>query len=155
LLPASAPTGGEDATDYSVGADDKVVVLPDETLGHYADWSKIPAGRLSALNKLRKNAQVTLGHKVKLDLSQVSAAQFLEARRAYHQRLQDAYFAGHRIAGTETYTVKRGDSLYAIAEQRPNLPLWLVVQYNPDLVSGGLRPGTSLTLPRVETINRE
>jgi membrane-bound lytic murein transglycosylase D len=155
LLPAAAPTNNGDPTDYSVGADDKVVVQATETLGHFADWTKINSAQLRALNKLHKNAMVTLGHKVKLDFSKVSVADFETLRRNYHQRLQEAFFATHRIAGTENYVVRRGESLWIIAQQHADLPVWLVAQYNPDVDFGDVRPGTTIALPRVESINRE
>jgi peptidoglycan lytic transglycosylase D len=155
LLPAAAPTGSSDPTDYSVAADGTVIVQAAETLGHYADWSGVGSQALRALNKLHKNAMVRLGRKVKLDLSRVSAEQFATARREYHRRLQEEYFAGHRIAGTETYAVKRGDSLWIIAQQHADLPVWLVAQYNPDVDFNDVRPGTAITLPRVEAINRQ
>ena len=155
LLPAAAPTGKSDTTDYSVGADNTVVVQAAETLGHYADWSRVSSQSLRTLNKLHKNAMVTLGHKVKLDLSQVSAAQFETARRDYHRQLQEDFFAAHRIAGTENYAVKHGESLWIIAQQHADLPVWLVAEYNPDVDFSDVRPGTTITLPRVEAINRQ
>jgi membrane-bound lytic murein transglycosylase D len=155
LLPVAAPTGSSDTTDYSVGADNTVTVQAAETLGHFADWTQVDSPSLRALNKLHKNAMVTVGRKLKLDLSKVSAAQFEAARRDYHHHLQETFFASHRIAGTETYAVKRGDSLWTIAQQHNGLPVWLVAQYNPDIDFNDMRPGTSITLPRVESINRE
>jgi len=155
LLPAAAPSGNGDTTDYGVGADNTVVVQAAETLGHFADWSKVSSASLRTLNKLHKNAMVTLGHKVKLDLSQVSAAQFEAARREYHRQLQESFFAAHRISGTENYVVKKGESLWIIAQQHADLPVWLVAEYNPDVDFGEVRPGTTIALPRVEAINRQ
>jgi membrane-bound lytic murein transglycosylase D len=155
LLPATSPSGNGDNTDYSVGAGNTVIVQAGETLGHFADWSKVSSASLRILNKLHKNAMVTLGHKVKLDLSQVSAAQFETARRDYHRQQQEAFFAGHRISGTENYVVKKGESLWIIAQQHADLPVWLVAEYNPDVDFGDVRPGTSIALPRVEAINRQ
>jgi membrane-bound lytic murein transglycosylase D len=155
LLPAAAPTGNADATDYGVGPNNTVVVQAAETLGHFADWSKVSSQSLLALNKLHKNAMVTLGHKVRLDLSKVSAAQFEATRRDYHRQLQETFFATHRISGTENYVVKRGESLWIIAQQHSDLPIWLVAEYNPDVDFGDVRPGTSIALPRVEAINRQ
>jgi membrane-bound lytic murein transglycosylase D len=155
LLPAASPSGNVDSADYSVGADNTVVVQAAETLGHFADWSKVSSASLRTLNKLHKNAMVTLGHKVKLDLSQVSAAQFETARRDYHRQLQESFFAAHRISGTENYVVKKGESLWIIAQQHSDLPVWLVAEYNPDVDFGEVRPGTTIALPRVEAINRQ
>jgi len=155
LLPITSPTGSSDATDYSVGPDDTVIVQAAETLGHFADWSKVSAQSLLALNRLHKNAMVTLGHKVKLDLSKVSAAQFAATRRDYHRALQESFFATHRIAATENYVIKRGESLWIIAQQRSDLPVWLVAEYNPDVDFGDVRPGTTIVLPQVEAINRQ
>jgi membrane-bound lytic murein transglycosylase D len=155
LLPAASPSGNGDNTDYSVGADNTVVVQAGETLGHFADWSKVSSAALRTQNKLHKNAMVTLGHKVKLDLSQVSAAQFEAARRDYHRQLQESFFATHRIAGTENYVVKKGESLWIIAQQHADLPVWLVAEYNPDVDFGDVRPGATIALPRVEAINRQ
>jgi membrane-bound lytic murein transglycosylase D len=155
LLPAAAPSGNGDTTDYSVGAGNTVVVQATETLGHLADWSKVSSASLRVLNKLHKNAMVTLGHKVKLDLSQVSAAQFEAARRDYHRQLQESFFAAHRISGTENYVVKKGESLWIIAQQHADLPIWLVAEYNPDVDFGDVRPGATIALPRVEPINRQ
>ena len=155
LLPVAAPTGNSDTTDYGVRADNTVIVQPAETLGHFADWSGVSSQELRALNKLHKNAMVTVGHKVKLDFSRVSAEQFAAARREYHHHLQEEYFAAHRIAGTENYAVKRGDSLWVIAAQHADLPVWLVAQYNPDVDFNDMRPGTVIALPRVALINRQ
>jgi membrane-bound lytic murein transglycosylase D len=155
LLPAASPSGNVDSADYSVGANNTVVVQAAETLGHFADWSKVSSASLRTLNKLHKNAMVTLGHKVKLDLSQVSAGQFEAARRDYHRQLQESFFAAHRISGTENYVVKKGESLWIIAQQHSDLPVWLVAEYNPDVDFGEVRPGTTIALPRVEAINRQ
>jgi membrane-bound lytic murein transglycosylase D len=155
LLPAAAPTGNGDTTDYGVRADNTVIVQPGETLGHFADWTGVTSATLRTLNKLHKNAMVTVGHKLKLDLSKVSADEFAKTRRDYHRHLQDDFFATHKIAATESYAVKRGDSLWTIAHQHGDMPTWLVSQYNPDVDLGDIRPGTTITLPQIAAINRQ
>ncbi len=155
LLPAATPTGNADATDYAVHTDNTVIVQPGETLGHFADWAKVPSESLREMNKLHKNGVVTVGHKVKLDLSKVTADEFVAARREYHKHLQDEFFASHKIAATVTYSVKRGDALWTIAQQHGDLPVWLISQYNPDVNLGDLHPGVTVTLPQIAAINRQ
>jgi membrane-bound lytic murein transglycosylase D len=155
LLPAATPTSNPDATDYGVGADGRVVVQADETLGHLADWSGSTPEELRRLNHLNKSASVGLGHKIKLNSARLDTAHFEAARRGYHRDLQDAYFATHRIAATQDYTIKHGDSLWTIVHGHADLPIWLVAQYNPDVDFGEMRPGATITLPQVEPINRQ
>jgi membrane-bound lytic murein transglycosylase D len=155
LLPAGPPTGGTDTTDYGVAANGTVVVQVGETLGHFSEWSGVDSQRLRALNRLQKNARVAVGRKIKLDLSEVTPEQFTAARRDYHHHLQEEFFAAHRIAGTESYAVKRGESLWTIAQQHADLPVWLLAQYNPDVNFSDIRPGTTIALPKVVDINRQ
>jgi len=155
LLPAATPRGNTDATDYSVSKSGIMIVRADETLGHIAAWSKCSAEELRKLNHLRKGAMVGLGHQLKLDLARIDANEFETARRRYHRDLQNAYFAEHRIAATQNYEIKRGDSLWTVAHQHGDLPVWLVTQYNPDADFRDMRPGMAITLPEVEPINRQ
>lgn len=155
LLPGAAPSTNTDASNYTVAADNTVTVQPGETLGHLADWLKLNSEQLRTLNKLHKNSLVGLGRKVKLDFSHVTPEQFTTARHDFHKGQQDAFFATHRIAGTENYTIKRGESLWLIAQQHGDLPVWLVSQYNPDVNFGDMRPGTTIALPKIAPINRQ
>jgi membrane-bound lytic murein transglycosylase D len=127
-------------------------VVAAETLGHYADWLGTSATRLRALNKLRGRTPVVMGRRMKLDFDHASRAQFEQRRRDYHDRLQAAYFASHRIAGTEIYIARRGDSLWSITQRNVKVPIWLLQQYNPDMDFSDLRPGTQISLPKVEDV---
>ena len=51
--------------------------------------------------------------------------------------------------------VKRGESLWTIAQQHADLPIWLLAQYNPDVNFSDIRPGTTIALPKVVDINRQ
>ena len=141
-----------DATDYSVAADDTIVVAATETLGAYAGWLDVSLGRLRALNHLRGKAAVRIGHKVTLDFANSSHEKFEAQRRAYHRQLQAAYFASHRISGTQVHVVRAGDSLWNLTHRFGDLPAWLLQQYNPDVAFDDLRAGTQIVLPRVEDL---
>ncbi len=141
-----------DATDYSVAADDTIVVAATETLGAYADWLDVNSGRLRTLNHLRGKAAVRIGHKVKLDFANSSHEKFETQRRDYHRQLQAAYFASHRISGTEVHVVRSGDSLWGLTHRFGDLPVWLLQQYNPDVSFDDLRARTQIIVPHVEDL---
>jgi membrane-bound lytic murein transglycosylase D len=145
----SAPPSA-DPIDYSVrAADNTLVVVADETIGHYADWLGVPTANLRALNHMRGHSTVLVGRRLKLSFARVAREQFEARRRDYHQKLQTDYFAVHRIVGAEPYVARRGDSLWSVT-QRGTLPAWLLQQYNPDVDFAVLRPGTQIMLPRVD-----
>lgn len=146
-------TATADPTDYSITKDDTIIVAAAETLGHYADWLEIPASRLRSVNHMRYGRPVVIGHRVRLDFRKVSHEEFEAKRREYHRALEASYFAAHRIAGTETYLARRGDSLWNLTLRYEHLPIWLLQQYNPDVDFSAMRPGTQIVVPRVEDLS--
>jgi membrane-bound lytic murein transglycosylase D len=141
-----------DPVDYAVAADDSVRVAAAETLGHFADWLHVSAARLRELNAMKPSGAVVMGRKIRLDFAKVGKADFEQRRREYHQRLQAAFFAGHRIVGTEIYVSRRGDSLWAVTQRFAKLPVWLLQQYNPDLDFSDLKSGVQIVVPKVEQV---
>lgn len=152
LGPLSAGQGLADSIDYQVRDDGSIRVEATETLGHYADWLQLPTQKLRTLNKLKARQPVQLGQKLQLDYSKVSRENFEQVRRDYHAKLQGEFFAQHRIAGTEVYIVRRGDSLWTMTQRFSNLPIWLLRQYNPDTDLSDLRAGTQVVMPKVEVV---
>jgi membrane-bound lytic murein transglycosylase D len=153
LVPGATGPVSADPVDYSVAADGSIRVVAAETLGHYADWIGTTAARLRAINHLHGRMPVVMGRRIKLEFAGTTHDQFEERRRDYHERLQAAYFASHRIAGTEVYIARRGDSLWSITQKSLKVPVWLLQQYNPDLDFRDLRPGTQISLPKVEDVS--
>jgi membrane-bound lytic murein transglycosylase D len=152
LGPVAVAQGLADSIDYQVRDDGSIRVEATETLGHYADWLKLPTQRLRTVNKLKARQPVQLGQKLQLDYSRVSRETFEQLRRDYHAKLQGEFFAQHRIAGTEVYIVRRGDSLWTMTQKFSNLPIWLLRQYNPDTDLSDLRAGTQVVMPQVEVV---
>jgi membrane-bound lytic murein transglycosylase D len=152
LGPAADTEQSADPTDYNVGGDGTIRVAAEETLGHYADWLGVSAARLRELNHLKFRTPVRIGERIRLDFSQVKPEVFETLRRFYHQQLQAAYFAAHRILGSEVYIVRSGDSVWTLTQRNAQLPVWLLQQYNPDLDLADLRPGTQIVMPRVEVV---
>ena len=153
LGPAVETPQSADPIDYSVGKDDTIVVVAEETLGHYADWLGITANRLRQVNSMKFSRPVIIGRKLKLDFAKVKREDFEQTRREFHRTLQASYFASHRILGTEVYIVRRGDSLWTVTQRYARLPMWLLQQYNPDVDFAEMRAGTELVLPKVEEMS--
>jgi membrane-bound lytic murein transglycosylase D len=153
LGPAAETQQSADPIDYSVAHDDTIQVAAEETLGHYADWLSVSAARLRALNHMSFRKPVLIGHRIKLDFRKVSHEEFEQQRHEYHRQLEAAYFAGHRIVGTEVYIARAGDSLWAVTQHASGVPLWLLQQYNPDMDFSALRAGMQIVVPRVEEVS--
>jgi membrane-bound lytic murein transglycosylase D len=152
LGPVGVSQGLADSIDYQIRDDGSIRVEATETLGQYADWLQIATQKLRTLNKLKAKQPVLLGQKLNLDYSRVSREAFEQLRRDYHAKLQGEFFVTHRIAGTEVYIVRRGDSLWTMTQKFSNLPIWLLRQYNPDTDLSDLRAGTQVTMPKVEVV---
>jgi len=148
---AQAVANAADPSDYTVADDGTIEVQAAETLGHYADWLGLRASQLRELNNMRFGTPVVIGRRLRIDLSQASSEVFEQRRRDYHQRLQEEFFATNRIVGTEVHVVRRGESLWTIAQKYQKVPIWLLRQYNPDVDFGDVRPRTQLVMPRIES----
>ena len=152
LGPAAEAEQNADPNDYSVGHDDTIRVAGDETLGHYADWLSVSTQHVREINRFKFHRAVLIGQRIKLDFRKVSREAFEAHRREYHQQLQAAYFAAHRIVGTQVYIARSGDSLWTLTQRAAQIPMWLVQQYNPDVDLAELRAGTQIVMPRVEEV---
>lgn len=152
LGPAIETPQSADPIDYSLSSNDTIVVAADETLGHYAEWLGTSAAHLRQINKMKFKQPVLIGRRLKLEFDKITREDFEQQRREYHRVLQASYFAAHRIIGTDSYTIKRGDSLWLVRQRAGELPVWLLQQYNPDVDIGEMRPGVELVVPKVEEV---
>ena len=146
---ASVVIPAPDPSDYSVSDDDRITVQANETLGHYADWLEVPTSRLRRLNGIRYGTPVGIGRSTKLDFSVVSREAFEQRRLEYHHTLQEEFFDAYEVVGTDTHRLKKGDTLWELAEKRYRVPVWLLRQYNPTLDFSALQAGARLTVPRI------
>jgi membrane-bound lytic murein transglycosylase D len=152
LIPGAQSAQSADPGDYSVHDDNTIRVQAAETVGHFADWLEVRASQVRQLNRMSFATPVVIGHKLKLDFSKVTRDEFEAKRAAYHKQLQENFFTQFRITGDETHVIKSGESIWVLVQQRYNIPIWLLRQYNPDLDMGAVKPGTKLIVPTVESI---
>jgi membrane-bound lytic murein transglycosylase D len=151
LVPGTQAASSADPSDYSVHEDETVIVQAAETLGHYAEWLDIRASQLRKVNRMAFATPVIVGRKIKLEFSRVTRDQFEAKRAEYHRELQEAFFTQFRIKDMTIHVIRPGESIWVIAQQRYNIPIWLLRQYNPDLDLGSIKPGTKLVIPIVES----
>ncbi len=150
LVAQAQATLAADPSDYAVSDGQTIEVQAAETLGHYAQWLGLRASRLRELNDMRYREPVVIGQRLGLDFSRASIEDFEQRRLAYHRALQDEFFAQFRIVGTQTHTVRRGDSLWILSQRTYDVPIWLLRQYNPDLDFNTVLPGTAVTIPLMQ-----
>jgi membrane-bound lytic murein transglycosylase D len=149
--PAPAPGAvPSDPSDYAVHADGRVTVQAAETLGHYAEWLEVSANALRKRNGLRAKTPIVIGRRVKLDFSRVSAEEFEQRRLSYHRTLQSEFFEHFMVTGTEQHVLRKGETLWYLAERKYRVPVWLLRQYNPDVDFGALQTGTRMVVPLIE-----
>ena len=136
-----------DPSDYTVAADGTIEVQPLETLGHYGDWLEIKTQRLRDLNGLAFRTPVEVGQRLRLDLGTVDVETFEARRVAYHRAQQDSFFRQHVIKDRIEHTIRPGESVWVVALQTYDVPLWLFRQYNPGLDLHSVHPGTRVQIP--------
>jgi len=144
----SAPAA--DPNDYSVAADGTIRVQEGEALVHFAAWLDTDAASLRKLNGMR-GAGIRSGQRFILDFSRVPVDEFERRRLDHHRALQERFFARYRIAGTSEHVVRRGESVWVLAERRYKVPVWLLRQYNPDVDLAMIKPGARVVIPVLES----
>jgi len=147
---ATAGVSVPDPSNYAVTPAGKVTVQAEETLGHYAEWLEVPTSRLRSINRMRYGTPLAIGRQKKLDFSKVSPETFEQRRLVYHRELQEEFFAAWEVSETSVHTLKRGQSLWYVAHEKYEVPIWLLRQYNPNLDFSSLRTGTPMVIPRLE-----
>ena len=151
LLPCDAVTGGSGGT---------AIYLSDDDGANWTDPGGTIAGihacvaeleeRLRRANGMRRRSDIVIGQRVRLDFSRVSRDEFEARRLRYHESIQEAFFADHRVAGTSSHVLRRGDTLWSLSRRHRSVPLWLLRQYNPQVDLTDLQPGVTITIPRVQ-----
>jgi membrane-bound lytic murein transglycosylase D len=155
LLASSQATLAADPSDYSVASDNTIEVQDMETLGHYADWLEIRTQRLRDINGMPFEQAVVVGKRIRLDFSRVDEALFEARRVAYQAERQESFFLAYQIDTIVNHVVQSGESLWLLALNQYDVPVWLLRQYNPDIDLDQVRPGTVVRFPRLRSIQTD
>lgn len=141
-----------DPSDYLVAEDGTVEVQATETLSHYAEWLEVSPDRLRKANNWSRRRQPVLGQRLRLVFTRVDRETFTQRRIAHHRGLQEQFFSRYRITDTTEHQLRSGESVWALAQQKYKVPVWLLRQYNPDLKLDQVRPGMRVIFPRLEVV---
>ncbi len=129
-----------------------IVVQPEETLGHYADWLELPTNKLRKLNNLRYGQRIRVAQHLQLSFRNVSPKTFEKRRATYHRLIQQKFFQKHRVDNCRVYTVRQGETFWTMAKKRFDVPLWLLVAWNREENLNRVIPGQQVNVPVVTSV---
>ncbi len=124
----------------------------DETLGHYADWLKLPTSRIRNLNNLHSGDPIKIGQRLKVEFTKVSREDFEETRYEYHKEIEEDFFGVYKIEGARLYRIKAGDHIWRLCQEEFDLPMWLVMKFNTAHDFNNLKLDEQLIIPIVGEI---
>ena len=122
----------------------------EETIGHYAEWLGVRASEIRLLNAIPYGQIIHIGQELKIPLRRTTKEAFEEQRFEYHKELVEDFFSTYRVEAVQVYCIKKGDTLWTLANEKFELPLWLIRRYNPDTDLTTLVPYRNLRVPVVE-----
>lgn len=133
-----------------------IIVEPEETMGHYADWLGIGSTRsIRKLNGIRSSSQIRVGKKIVLPLkTDEQKDNFVAKRTEYHRTLVDEFQQHYEVLDIEEYVVKRGDSMWVIA-QKNQVPYWVLTRLNPDTESPAVGDKVAIPVARARKPSKE
>lgn len=131
----------------------QIQVEPEETLGHYADWSNQATQNIRTLNRMHFREYISLGQKLKIKLSESQKKKFITARAEHHLSIQEDFFQNFKVDGELQYSVKAGDSINRIIQDF-NVPFWLFKKTQPKTFTydRALMVGELIKIPKVVSL---
>jgi len=156
----STPDEEFDATLYHL----EVTLLPDnyyamvtasvdESLGHYAEWLNTSVNKIRSVNGWIHG--INLNQKIKIPLKNQNASleQFKARRLEYHMALEEDFYNQYQVVEAKYRDVKYGDTLWGICNRDEEIPVWLLMKYNPDINLQPLKTKTRLSIPVIAPKN--
>jgi membrane-bound lytic murein transglycosylase D len=125
----------------------------DESLGHYAEWLNTSVNKIRRVNGWRRS--IRLNQKIKIPLkNRLSSLEQFKARRLeHHMALEEDFYNQYQVVDTKYRVVKYGDTLWSICNRDEEIPIWLLMKYNPDINLQALKTKTRLTIPIIAPRN--
>ena len=149
FLPVSFTSKKDTIGSYQVGV---IVVDFDETLSHYAEWSKLPVNKIMNLNRMNKSSQLILHTKIKVPFIKVEPDRFEERRQEYHKAIQEDFFNNFKIDKLLVRNMAKGETAWEICNEIYAIPFWLLASYNPGKDINSIPVGESIVVPIISPV---
>ena len=123
-----------------------VIVRAGESLDRLSRWSAASVEEIAARNALEITAPLVPGQVIQIPIADREA---FEASRngALENRLERYLASNGGLAGIEGYTVRTGDTAWAIAKHIAGVPAWVLAAFNAGESLDHLSVGSTLYLP--------
>lgn len=131
--------------------DDYIYVFANETLGHFADWLRVPLSHLQDINHLGRKKIIYQGQKLRLDFSRVTRQDFYEKRLNFHFQILNGFFAEKVFVNCQEIRINAGESVWKIARHQYQVPVEIIQYFNIDTDFNQLHPGDRLRIPIFQT----
>lgn len=130
------------------GSQPSVEVEGGESLGLYAEWAGISADAIAERNQLTLRSKLKIGQKIEIPVQGAAADKFRQQRANFIAgRLQRFLDARGGLVKMSEHTVRRGESLWTVAQRSGRLPLWVIQSYNPGRDLDKLAVGDTIKIP--------
>lgn len=124
----------------------RITVEVDETLSHYAEWSRTSPAALRRLNRIGAASSLRQGQKFLLPLAEDAAMEFHLQRIRFHQAIEEDLYGNYKVASETDYKIVRGDTIASIC-RKLDIPFWLLRKYQPRILQGRLAVGEVIRVP--------
>ena len=119
----------------------------DETLSHYAEWSRQSIKVLRRMNRIDKRGGIVVHDKIRVSFSKTRPGNFEEKRQEYHKAIQEDFFNNYEISKLAIRSVEKGETLWEICNEIYTIPLWLLSSYNAEKDINSLAVGEPIVIP--------
>jgi hypothetical protein len=138
-----------DAVLSPVGTSAEILVSIDETIGHYAEWLKVPTSEIRKLNDMGRTSDIRINRKLLIPIKRQDALEtFVADRLEYHLAIEEDFYTQFMVTELKPVIIKKGHTLWDFCNDAENpIPQWLLKKYNKHLDFNKLMPGTTVWIP--------
>jgi membrane-bound lytic murein transglycosylase D len=129
-----------------------IVVDFDETLSHYAEWSKLSVKRIIDINGMNNRSQLNVHSEIKVPFVKIAPDIFEERRQEYHKAIQEDFFNNYKIDKLLVRNMLKGETAWEICNEIFAIPFWLLASHNPGKDINSIPVGEPIVVPIISPI---